>query len=195
MKRIVIAACSFALVLAGGSAMAQTPSPTARSIAPDSTAAAASYNPALRSLQAARNTLAALTEESMTQDARDTLAQVNSDFRALYKAYTGTAPDERKGTESVAVGHTPDPSWKADYAAAKSGIDALIGPNAVGTSGSSAGNAAVGTSGTTSPAHASGTSRQYDLRKDVRDDLMQLRQQLASFNTAAAGNAPPDVSK
>jgi hypothetical protein len=131
-------------------------------------------------------TLARLTEASMSEDARAALARVSTDFRAMYKAYTGEEPNQEKAAaQASAMGsHTPDPSWEKNYTAMRSSIDRLVGP----LSGSTAGTA-VGTSGPATAA-APSDAPHVELTVPVRKDFVLLRDQIDHFKTAVSKGIP-----
>ena len=205
MKRhAIIAACAvLALASAPGMAGAQAPAQGTSSTAgasqpatPSSTATAQSTptpgarqrTDALAALQDARVTLARLTEASLSQDARGALARVSTDFRALYRAYTGEEPTPEK--TALQASKPPDPNWEKSYDAVSAAVNNVIGPAANRS-------AAVGTSGANAPAAGAATAAggRYELTTPVRQDFEVLRQQLQRFHTAAAGRSttPGDV--
>jgi hypothetical protein len=165
---------------AGAGKPATTPAPvtghsTARSKATQRT-------DALAALQDARTTLARLTEASLPQDAGDALARVSTDFRALYKAYTGEEPTPQKSALEAST--QPDPGWEKRFDALSAAVDRVIGPGVrssapVGTSGAS--GAAAGA--------ASTAGGDYELTTPVRQDFEVFRQQLQRFHTAAGGRS------
>ena len=144
--------------------------------------AAAQRKDALAALQDARSTLARLTEASLSQDARAALARVSTDFRALYKAYTGEEPMPRKS--ALMASKQPDPDWEKTYDVLSAAIDNVIGPAA-------ASSAPVGTTGANPSAADAGSAAgaKYELTTPVRQDFETLRQQLQRFQIAAGGRS------
>lgn len=141
---------------------------------------------ALAALQDTRVTLARLTEESMSQDAREALARVSTDFRALYRAYTGEEPTPQKTASQAAGGRTqPAADWNQSYTALTASLDRISTGRTADQSG------AVGTSGSSGAT----SGRSYELTAPVRQDFEVLRQQLRRFHDAAAGQTSATTGK
>jgi hypothetical protein len=139
---------------------------------------------ALTALQDSRVTLARLTEASMPENARQALARVSMDFRALYKAYTGEEPTPDKTAREAATSQKqPDPKWETSYDAVAAAIDGVIGKPGGST-------AVTGTSGTAGPANLTS-----ELTTPVRQDFEVLRQQLQRFHTAAGRRGSGGTTK
>ena len=163
---------------AGAAQPATTPAPvtghsTASSKAPKRT-------DALAALQDARATLARLTEASLPRNAGDALARVSTEFRALYKAYTGEEPTPEKSALQAST--QPDASWEKRFDALSAAVDRVLGP-------ATRSSAPVGTSGARGAAAgaASPAGGEYELTTPVRQDFEVLRQQLQRFHIAAGG--------
>jgi hypothetical protein len=137
-------------------------------------------------LQDARVTLSRLTEASVPKDVRDSLSQVSSDFRGLYKAYTGEEPEPlESASQAAAAGtHAPDSTWSNRYAALRETINRMI------ASDRSSSSTPVGTSGSATAA-PTGDATHLDLAVPVRKDLVLLRDQIDRFNTAAGRTSAP----
>jgi hypothetical protein len=131
---------------------------------------------ALLALQQARNTIAELAESSMSHEAREAFDRLTMNFRALYAAYTGHDPDERKSTSQLAEARHAPGNWRAGYTAVTSSIQQMLGPESTSTDRSKP----VGTSG-----RMQATGGMPDLSEPVRDELRALRTQLQRFETAA----------
>lgn len=178
MKRhAMIAACAV-IALTGAPSFAATQATAGAR----STAGAKSdqRTDALAALQDARVTVARLTEASLSQDAREALARVSTDFRALYKAYTGEEPTPQK--TALQASKAPDPNWEKNYEALSAAVDNVTGPAAKPSN-------PVGTSGANAPTGTNATHGRYELTTPVRQDFEVLRQQLQRFHTAAGGRS------
>jgi hypothetical protein len=203
-----LSACLAVATLVGGPALAQnrpasaSPAPSSSqatastSRVPSSTSSgqqsssqarkAASESSALMALQDARVTLSRLTEASVPTDVRDSLSQVSSDFRGLYKAYTGEEPEPKESASQAAAAgtHAPDSTWSNRYAALRETINRMI------ASDRSSSSTPVGTSGSATAA-PTGDATHLDLAVPVRKDLVLLRDQIDRFNTAAGRTSAP----
>ena len=148
------------------------------------------HTDALAALQDARVTLARLTEASMPQDAREALARVSTDFRALYVAYTGEEPTAQKSAAQAAGSKQPDANWEKSYGAVSSSVDRIVGKTAAGQTGTVGTSGAAGTSGT-----AGSATRTYELTTPVRQDFERLQQQLQRFHNAAGSRTTAGTAK
>jgi hypothetical protein len=88
----------------------------------------AAANPrAVAQLEDARVTLARITEHSMSQDAREALGPLSTDFRDLYEEYTGRdLPPWNSGPRRAATSTAPR-AWQSAYASLASDVTRMIG--------------------------------------------------------------------
>ncbi len=188
MKRMIVVGCALA-VLSGtpGLARAQAQGSGATTGTQSTDRANAQRTDALAALQDARVTMARLTEASMSQDARNALARVSTNFRTLYKAYTGEEPTPNK-TALQASGQ-PSADWEQSYDILESAVGRVLGRESA---------AAVGTTGN-APGGGAGTAAQagspYELTTPVRQDFQVLLQQLQRFHEVAGGKRKSDAAK
>ena len=187
MKRRTIATMCAGLVLqlcsatVGAQPSTQGQPAVSQAGAPGSATSASQQEPgrsdALAALQDARTTLARLTEASLSHDAREALATVSTNFRTLYKAYTGEEPTPRR-TAMQATGK-PSPDWGT-------ALDTLSGSVGSVLNRAGAGASTVGTSGT-AQGQPSGA---LELTTPARQDFEALRSQLQRFATVAGHTSP-----
>jgi hypothetical protein len=149
---------------------------------------------ALAALQDARGTLSRLTEESMSHNVRDAYDRLSTDFRALYKSYTGHEVDERESA-FTAGSHARPADWRTTYNAVFSSLAGMIGPEAA----RSETPRTTPSSGTGQPT-ATGTAAHNpgltsEMTQSVRDDLLALRGQLERFENAAGTGGSPSVKR
>jgi len=131
---------------------------------------------ALLALQQSRNTIAALAESSMSHEAREAFDRLSMNFDAMYAAYTGHEPDERKSTSQLAPARHSPGNWRPGYDAVTGSIRQMLGPESASTDRTKP----VGTSG-----RMQATAGMPDVSEPVRDELRALRTQLQRFGTAA----------
>jgi hypothetical protein len=172
------AGAAFAQNTPSGSAAQQSPHTTTMT---EASSKAPTSNPrAVAELESARVTLARIVEHSMSQDARDALASLSTDFRDLYQGYLGHDLPPWKGGPPPAAKSTSPREWQAAYTSLIGVVTRMVGGAPVGTSGTSAagaaqnGNRASGIAGIPDPA---------------KQDLQLFRSQIERFHREATSAA------